>query len=626
MCGVAGIFDLEGERVVDEAALRRMAAAIAHRGPDGEGFFSAPGIGLAHRRLAIIDLEGGAQPFRSADGDNVISYNGEIYNYRDLRRGFAEIEFRTQSDTEVLVEGLSRFGAGYIDRLRGMFAFAWWNARDRTLTLARDRFGEKPLYYAVSKDGFLVFASELAAIRASGLVELRHSAEAMRAYFHFGFVPDPLSIYENVLKLQPATHLAAQRGKPLSLAQYWRPEFSIDASLSFEAAQSGLLDRFDDAVNAQSKSDVSLGAFLSGGVDSASIVASLSRIAPCVTTCTIGFDAGAFDERADARLTAARYRTNHHEEVVDADEALIDRVAAIYGEPFADPSALPTLQVCGAARRHVKVALSGDGSDEIFAGYWRHPFFVGEERLRALMPASARRAFFRPLGALYPKLDFAPRPLRFKTTFQALGEDRPDAYARAIGMTLPERMENLFSGDFMQSTRDFDPARMVRDAAVDAPDDPLNFARRIDLATWLPGRMLTKIDRASMAHGLELRAPFLDHLLAEWVFALPPGHLLGAAGGKRILKAAQKNRIDHKILHARKRGFAPPVAEWLRQPESSLERFLTSDSWRACGIFDGGAVEDAVRRHRASAGDYSQELWTLIMFDAFLRHEREISA
>ncbi|MCB2112940.1 MAG: asparagine synthase (glutamine-hydrolyzing) [Parvularculaceae bacterium] len=625
MCGVAGIFDLEGRREIDRAALKRMADAIAHRGPDAEGFFSAPGIGLAHRRLAIIDPEGGAQPFHASHGENIISFNGEIYNFRDLRRTLPGVRWKTQSDTEVLAEGLAGHGASFVERLRGMFAFAWWSGREEKLRLVRDRFGEKPLYFATTNDGFLIFASETGAIRASGLVEMRLSAEAMRAYFHFGFTPDPLSIHENIFKLPPASVLTAERGCALRTEQYWRPRFEIDYGKTEEVARRELLDLLDDAVSAQTICDTSLGAFLSGGVDSSAIVASLARRGSPVTTCTIGFENRSFDERREARLTASRYNTDHHEEAVDLDvDNLIDRAAAVYGEPFADPSALATLKVCAAARRRVKVALSGDGGDEIFAGYRRYPIFAAEERARAGIPRSVRRAVFRPLGALYPKLDWAPRPLRFKTTFQALGEERAAAYSRAVSMALSYRVDRFLAPEFESQTRSAFCARFATSPNGEVPDHAVNFARNADMQMWLPGRMLTKIDRASMAHGLEVRAPFLDHRLAEWAFTLPPKYLLGPNGGKRILKAAQASRLNAAILKSKKRGFAPPIADWLRRTDGPLDRLKRSDEWRSSGLFNARYVGSMIRRHRAGAGDYSQELWTLIMFDAFLRCERAL--
>ncbi len=624
MCGIAGIFDLEGERLIDARALKRMTDALAHRGPDGEGFFEAPGIGLGHRRLAIIDIDGGAQPFTTGGGDSVLTYNGEIYNYRELRRHLSNsgVRLRTNSDTEALAEGLRLQGSGFIGALRGMFAFANWDQRARTLTLARDRLGEKPLYYAVTPGGFLIFASEIGAIAASGLMPLHHSTGALSDYFFYGYVPDPQSIYQGVFKLPPASTLTCARGKTPALSRYWRPEFEISQDTSFEHSASALLELIDDAVMAQTVADAPLGAFLSGGVDSSSIVASLAKTGGAPTTCTIGFDDAAFDERAEARKTAARYKTVHHEDVVTVDAAaLIDRIAKIYGEPFADASALPTYEVSKAARRHVKVALSGDGSDEIFAGYRRYPLFVAEERLRRLAPPGIRRASFGALGALYPKLDWAPRPLRLKTTLQALGEDSAAAYARAVSVSLPDRLSAMLSGDFVKAALGQDRLAPVRNAIDGRTLDPLSLAQAIDLETWLPGRMLTKLDRASMANGLEVRAPFLDHRLVEWALALTPSFRLGDGGGKRILKASQKARVDHDILYGAKKGFSPPLAAWLRKADGPVDRLHQSQAWKQSGCFEPKAVETMIARHRKGVSDYSQELWMLIMFDAFLRQE-----
>lgn len=628
MCGVAGIFDLKGERAIDRRALKRMADAVAHRGPDGEGFFEAPGVGFGHRRLAIIDIAGGAQPFVASDGRSALAYNGEIYNYRDLRKRHEGrgVRLKTRSDTEALAEGLLLNGVDYLDDVRGMFAFAWWSATERRLTLARDRFGEKPLYYAVTPDGFLIFASEICAIRASGMTPLAHSAEALHDYFFFGYVPDPKTIYDGVFKLPPGSHLAAERGKPLTVTRYWRARFAADDSMTFADARRSLLDLFDDAVAAELESEVPLGAFLSGGVDSSSVVASIARTGRTLSTCTIGFDDAVSDERGDARKTTARYSTDHHEDLVNLEaSSLIDRIAGVYGEPFADASALPTYLVSAAARKHVTVALSGDGGDEIFGGYRRYGLFRMEEGLRRLAPQAFRSAMFGVAGAFYPKLDWAPRPLRLKTTLQALGETAAGAYARAAAVSLPDRLSKILSSDFIDRLGAYNPVSPIIDAAGTERLDPLSLAQKIDIETWLPGRMLTKVDRASMAHGLEVRAPFLDHRLAEWAFTLPP-HMKTGHGGKRILKAAQEERVDREILYRAKQGFSPPVAKWLRNPEGPVSRLRESRLWSDAGCFSHGAVETMISRHQRGVSDYSQELWMLIMFDAFLRQERASSA
>lgn len=625
MCGIAGIFDLQGERQPDPRALKRMSDAIAHRGPDGEGFFEAPGLAFSHRRLAVIDIAGGAQPFIASDGQSALVYNGEIYNYRDLRREAlaSGAEFRTRSDTEALAEGMLRHGADFIPNLRGMFAFAFWNARQKTLTLARDRFGEKPLYYARTDDGFLLFASELSALRAHGGLTLTHRADALHDYFLYGYVPDPKCVYEGVFKLPAASTMVAVRGAALKMERYWRAGFSPDPSLTLETAREKLLDLLDDAVAAQLEADVPLGAFLSGGVDSSAIVASMSKSTAHITTATIGFDNAAFDERREARIIAERYKTSHHERVLDIDAtALIDRIAHIYAEPFADPSALATYEIARVARERVTVALSGDGADEIFGGYRRYRMFAAEERLRRLAPASVRRALFARAGAAYPKLDWAPRALRFKTTLQALGEEPLAAYGRAVAASLPDRLDVMVSEEFRRSLGDYNGLSPLAAVGADAGLDPLSFAQLIDIESWLPGRMLTKIDRASMAHGLEVRAPFLDHRLAEWAFSLPPALRLSGGIAKRVLKAAQEPRLNHDLIYRPKKGFSPPVAQWLRAPNGPLDRLQESSLWANSGYLSRPAVTRMIERHKSGVSDYAQELWAVIMFDAFMRNEQ----
>lgn len=626
MCGIAGIIDLRGSREINRAALKRMTDALSHRGPDGEGFFVEDGVGFGHRRLAIIDLAGGAQPMKSSSGGGVIIFNGEIYNYRELARELEQkgSSFCTLSDAELLVEGLHVEGRSFIEKLRGMFAFAYWNRVTRTLMLARDRFGEKPLYYCETPDGFLLFASEIGALRAARLMTFDHAPDAIADYFLYGYVPEPKSVYRQVRRLEPASVLTTGTGQRASVRRYWLPAFEPDRNLTFDDAKAELISLLDDAVDAQRMSDVPLGAFLSGGVDSSAIVSSMALKGGEVRTCTIGFDSARFDERDAARRTSARYSTRHHETVAAIDaSALIDRIADVYGEPFADPSAIPTYLVCQAARREVTVALSGDGGDEIFGGYRRYRMFAAEERLRRMMPASVRSSVFGTLGRYYPKLDWAPRPLRFKTTFQALSEDSVGAYARAVSACLPDRASAMLGRDFTRHLGGYDPVDLI---AGDADDnlDPLSQAQLIDIHSWLPGRMLTKIDRAAMAHGLETRAPFLDHRLAEWAFRLPPQFRATASSGKRILKAALETRVDKEILHAPKRGFSPPVAEWLRDPKGPLRRLNDSAHWRESGVLDETAILAMADAHTSGRADNSQELWTVIMFDAFLRAETSV--
>lgn len=622
MCGIAGIVDLQGARDINRDALKRMTDALRHRGPDGEGYFIAPGVGFGHRRLAVIDLEGGAQPFKILSRKGVLNFNGEIYNYRELAREL-EVEgvpLSTRSDTEALAEGFALEGPAYVNKLRGMFAFAFWDIAQQTLTLCRDRLGEKPLYYAETGDGFLVFASEVGAIAASGLIPLDFDNRAIADYFLYGFIPDPKSVFIQVKKLPPATMLAAKRGGGLKVETYWRPVFAPILPLAYEEAEEQLLALIDDAVRAEMIADAPLGAFLSGGLDSSAIVAAMAGTGAPVKTCTVGFEEEDADEREYARFVAQLFGADHAEAVARIDAAfLIDEIARVYGEPFADSSALPTYMVSKLARARVTVALSGDGGDEIFAGYRRYPFFLNEERLRALAPLPVRQATFGAAGAVYPKLDWAPRPTRLKTTLQALGARRAHAYARAVAANLPDRIKKILSPDFRRALGGYNPETVIEEAMTSADDHPLTAAQRADLAVWLPGRMLTKIDRASMAHGLEVRPPLLDARLVEWACRIEPGFKLHRGAGKRILKSALEQRLPREIIHREKQGFAPPIADWLREDAGPLKRLEESSAWRESGYLDARAVEAMAAAHRSRASDCSQELWTVIMFDAFLR-------
>ncbi|MEE9329289.1 MAG: asparagine synthase (glutamine-hydrolyzing), partial [Parvularculaceae bacterium] len=460
MCGIAGIFDLKGTREVDRAALQRMNDAMINRGPDGEGFFHAPGIGFAHRRLAIIDIEGGQQPFTTQDKRSVLTFNGEIYNYQDLSEALTDevgMTLRTKSDTEALAELWNIKGAPCLEDLLGMFAFGLWNKEDKTLTLARDRLGERPLYYAQSPDGWLLFASDINAIMASGMIEAKMRADAVADYFALGYVPDPKAIYENVFKLPPAHTLTICQGLG-SIPEpeaYWSVHFRPDEQMSEAESLSKLTELLDKAVSSQMISDVPLGAFLSGGVDSSAIVASMSHAHQGkVKTCSIGFKEASHDEREFAQMIADRYETDHREKVISLEaHSLIDTIAKAYGEPFADSSALPSYLVCQMARETVTVALSGDGGDELFAGYRRYPMFRREEQMKKALQGpkgniKAATQIFGKIGDVFPKLDWAPRPFRLKTTLQSIGDTTANAYLRAVSTSLPDRLEKMTSASF----------------------------------------------------------------------------------------------------------------------------------------------------------------------------------
>ncbi len=430
MCGIAGLFHPATPKPVDPARIRRMIDALAHRGPDGEGVWTGLGVGLGHRRLSIIDLAGSPQPMR--DGALTVTYNGEIYNFADLR---AELQakgarFITRGDTEVLLHAWRAWGPGMLARLHGMFAFALHDADAGSLFVARDRLGVKPLHYAELPDGAVAFASELKGLLAHPLLRRAPDVTAVEDYLAYGYVPDDACIVAGVRKLPAGCYLLLERGKPVPApVRWWDVDFSTRARGSADALAEELVERMRAAVRSRMVADVPLGAFRSGGVDSSAVVALMAEASPrAVATCTIGFDEAGHDERAPARAVADRFATDHVERVVRADDvSLVDTLVHHFDEPFADASALATYQVCALARERVTVALAGDGADEAMAGYRRYKFQAAEERVRSLLPGTLRTRIFGALGDHWPKADWAPRPLRFKSTFQALGLDGGEA-------------------------------------------------------------------------------------------------------------------------------------------------------------------------------------------------------
>src|SRR5688572_26744156 len=443
MCGIAGIFHTQVPKPVDPARVEAMIDALAHRGPDGSGVWTAPGVGLGHRRLSIIDLsDAAAQPMLTADRQVAISYNGEIYNYRELR---AELEakghvFGTESDTEVILAAWRQFGPDCLSRLHGMFALAIYDAGEDALFLARDRLGVKPLYRSLLPDGGLAFASELKGLLAHPLLRRSPSLQAVEDYLAFGYVPDDAAIVEGVAKLPAGHYLFVRRGKAVPRPiRWWDVDFSDPQAKPLKALEEEMVERLRAAVRSRMVADVPLGAFLSGGVDSSAVVAFMAEASrSAVETCSIGFDQADHDESAYAARISELFHTSHRARTVKAEDfELIDTLADAFDEPFADASALATYRVSELAREKVKVSLSGDGADEAMAGYRRYRMFAAEERVRRLLPGPLARAV-GAVGQVYPKLDWAPQYLRAKTTLQALGQGSGAAYAAAVGVTPPE--------------------------------------------------------------------------------------------------------------------------------------------------------------------------------------------
>jgi asparagine synthase (glutamine-hydrolysing) len=626
MCGIAGIFDYRGRRDADRRLLRRMTDIIVHRGPDGDGFHYAPGVGLGHRRLAIVDLAGGDQPIYNEDHTVCIVYNGEIYNFQPLMTELSALGhvFRTRCDTEVIVHAWEEWGAACLDRLNGMFAFALLDERRETLFLARDRLGEKPLYYSFLSDGRLLFASELKSLLCCPQLDRRLDPQAVEEFFALGYIPDPRSIYSGVHKLAPAHCLLIRRGEdPPQPHAYWQLRFVDGSATRKEEAEEELISRLHQSVRMRMIADVPLGAFLSGGVDSSAVVAMMAGLqAEPVSTFSISFGTKGFDESPYAAMIAGRYDTDHHLRAVDPDSFdLLDRLAAIYDEPFGDSSALPTLRVCAVARENVTVALSGDGGDEVFAGYRRYRWHCVEERLRRVIPQGLRGPLFGALGALYPKLDWAPRPLRAKATLEELARDTDEAYFASVSVCSDDLRRRLFSPALTAELQGYNAVEVLKEhMAQCGSEDPLSRVQYADIKTYLPGDILTKVDRASMASSLEVRVPLLDHTLVEWAARLPPRLKLRGREGKYVFKSALEPYVPPEILYRPKQGFAVPLAAWFRGPlRQRLRASLSGPVLCESGLFDEAAIAALLDQHQSGERDHSAALWTLSMFESFLR-------
>ncbi|MBD3728546.1 MAG: amidotransferase 1, exosortase A system-associated [Sphingomonadales bacterium] len=625
MCGIAGLFHCPTPKPVDPARIERMCDAMEHRGPDGAGVWTAPGVGLGHRRLSIIDLAGSPQPMHSADGRAAIVFNGEIYNYRELR---AELQaggaqFRTDGDTEVILAAWQRWGADCLPRLHGMFAFALYDLERRELLLARDRFGVKPLFMAPLSDGSLAFASELKGLLAHPLLRREADPLAVEDYLTWGYVPDHRSMLKGVEKL-PAGHYRLLRhgAPPPAPVQWWDISFAERRKGSTADHSAELLHLMREAVSSRMVADVPLGAFLSGGVDSSSVVALMAEASrEPVRTCSIGFDVAGVDESSYARQIADRFHTQHHARMVDPDDfGAIDTLAAMFDEPFADASALPTWRVCQLARETVTVALSGDGADEALAGYRRQIFHAREEQARSVLPAVLRGPVFGALGSLWPKADWAPRPLRAKTTFLSLAGDGNEGYARALAILPPELRQSLYSPDFLRLRGDYRAEQPLVELMRNAPArDGLDRAQYADLKFWLPGDILTKVDRTSMAVSLEAREPLLDHRLVEFAAQLPRGERIRGTQGKWLLKKTMERYLPVDILYRPKQGFVTPLAEWFRGPLAGQARAIASSASLArTGWLDSARISALAEAHIAGRSDHGRLLWQLTMLDRAL--------
>ena len=627
MCGIVGIFDTRGGGTIDRALLHKMNESQFHRGPDEGGLHLEPGVGFGHRRLSIIDLSSGQQPLFNEDHSVVVVFNGEIYNFQDL---MAELSaaghvFRTHCDTEVIVHAWEEWGEACVERMRGMFAFAVWDRNRQTLFLARDRLGVKPFYYALLPDGQFIFSSELKALMVHPGLNRTMDPRAVEDYFAYGYVPEPKTIYAGAHKLPPAHTLTLRRGEAFPAPRvYWDIPFKALPAMDERETQEELIARLREAVKIRLVSEVPLGAFLSGGVDSSAVVAMMSQVSEgAVNTCSISFGDPAFNEAKFAAMVAERYKTHHYVDQVESDDFdLIDTLAGVYDEPYADSSALPTYRVCQLARKHVTVVLSGDGGDENLAGYRRYRWHLYESRMRGLLPSGLRRPAFGLLGRLYPKADWAPKVLRAKTTFEALARDDVEGYFHGVSVMSDAMRGRLFSDEFRRSLQGYRAIEVMRGHAENAPEHPLSRVQYLDMKTYLVGDILTKVDRASMAHALEVREPLLDHKLMEWWSGLAPDMKLRGTEGKYIFKKALEPYLPHDVLYRPKMGFSVPLAAWFRGPlRQRVRDAVLGDTLAQTGIFDQAYLHEMVEQHQSGRRDYSASLWTVVMFEAFLRRQ-----
>lgn len=597
-----------------------------HRGPDEGELYLEPGLGLGHRRLSVIDLETGQQPIFNDDRSVALVFNGEIYNYQELMtelRGLGH-HFRTKSDSETIVRAWEQWGEDCVFKLRGMFAFALHDRGRNALFMARDRLGVKPMHYAVLPDGWVLFGSELKSLLAHGQMSRDLDPLAMEEYFSLGYVADPRTIFKAARKLEPGHRVLWQRGASEPTPKpYWDVRFSLDNPISLADAQAELRERLSEAVSLRMKADVPLGAFLSGGVDSSAVVALMAGLSnEPVNTCSMGFDDPKFNEVEFAQMVADRYRTNHRVETVASDDFdLIDTLAHLYDEPYADSSAIPTYRVSQLARRHVTVALSGDGGDESFGGYRRYRLHMNEERVRASLPYGLRKSVFGTLGRIYPKLDWAPRVLRGKTTFEALGRNSVEAYFHTMSLMRRPMRQALFSGKLKSELAGYDALEVFRRHAANAgTEDPLALIQYLDTKTYLVGDINTKVDRASMAHSLEVREPLMDHPLVEWLATLPSHYKLQSGEGKYLFKKSMEPLLPSDVLYRPKMGFAVPLARWFRGPlKERLREAVLGTTLADTGWFQRQQLEHLVEAHISGRSDYSAPLWSLMMFESFMR-------
>lgn len=627
MCGICGVVDYNNTKI-EEFLLLGMSRLMQHRGPDNEGIYvdnraSGPNIGLGHRRLKIIDLsEAGHQPMTNEDGSIWLVLNGEIYNFPELKE---ELQakghlFKSNTDTETVIHLYEEKGTDCVNYLRGMFAFAIWDKRKETLMLARDRVGKKPLLYYY-KHGKFCFASEFCALLASGSVSREINLEAIDYYLTFGYIPAPFTIYKDVFKLLPA-HTLTLKDNTLILKKYWEISYNDKIKISEQEAAEEVLKLLREAVRVRLYSDVPLGAFLSGGVDSSTVVALMGQLSKTkVKTFSIGFEEQGYSELRYARNIAQRFSTDHHEFIVKPDALkILPLLVEHYGEPYADSSCIPTYYVSWQTKQYVTVALNGDGGDEVFAGYERYQAMLAAEKI----PHMAKNIFSR-CATILPDFINSRNIKRAKRFFSAVTLPILERYMKWVGIFDNALKRDMYSEELLKSLSKADSFKFIAPFLIPA-SGPFTIDNLLstDTMTYLPNDLLVKVDITSMANSLEARSPFLDHKLMEFAAKLPVEYKMKGLVKKYLLKRAIKDLIPCENVNRRKMGFAIPIGEMFRNELRGFvyETLLSTQSLQR-GYFKPAVIKEAVRRHMERKKDYTHQLWALLMLE--LWHKRFMS-
>lgn len=621
MCGICGEFTFTQKNVHAET-IRSMLSVLHHRGPDDEGMYITKNIGLGHKRLSIIDLDTGKQPISNEDGRIHLIFNGEIYNYMDLK---SDLEkkchvFKTKTDTEVIVHLYEEMGIRCVDRLHGMFAFALWDEHTNEIFLVRDRLGKKPLYYAVLNDTF-IFASEIKALLKHPRVIKKINLPAIDSFLTYQYIPAPMTIFNNIYSLLPAHYLKVNQNKSLKLTSYWDIDFTDKLNISLEEAEIILLDKLKHSVRLRMNSDVPLGALLSGGMDSSVVVALMSEFSQKqVKTFSIGFEEESFSELKYARMIAERYNTDHHEFIVKPDAVeILPKLVWHYDQPYADSSALPSYYLARETRKHVTVALNGDGGDENFAGYLRYSANMLATFISKILPPSS----WKKIQYLIPEVSQQKSMLRYFKRFSEAAGDPPARRNFAWHCLFRKELkDDLYSGSMKCELKDYNSYTFMETVYQNAKaHDELDKILFTDIKTYLPFDLLVKMDIATMSHSLEVRSPFLDHELMEWTAKLPSGFKMHYFMGKNILKKCFKNYLPCEILKRRKMGFGLPVADWLRKKplNTFLKDHIISDKSIKRGFFNKQTIMRLINEHESLKVDHGYRLWALLILEIWHR-------